>query len=128
MYRTLVAIFSAGWIVPLLMAGQMYLAFLDRELVPHAAEGRIEVIKAADNTHVHYLGTDKLKLAPVPENQKVAPPPISCFPYLEFCRKAFTVACVWLALVILFWASKLAYFPTRLPASESETRFQQPRG
>ncbi len=128
MYRALVTIFSAGWVVPLLFAGQMYFSFLERELVPRAAEGRVEVIKTDDKTRVHYLGADKLTPAPTPGNLKAAPLPISSFPYLRFCKEASTVACVWLALVILFWAWKLAGIPTRVPAAESEGRLQPPHG
>jgi hypothetical protein len=70
MRRILIAILSAGWLLPLWLSAFTMFQYLSEEVWPRLA-GR---------------------------------QPINSFPFVEFSSQAFTVACVWLALVIVFWA------------------------
>jgi hypothetical protein len=66
----IVALVSAGWLVPLGLGIDGYLEFWRVEARPLIAGER----------------------------------PLNSFPFIEFSRSCFTVAFVWLGLVIVFWS------------------------
>lgn len=68
--RLVIAIFSAGWLVPLWMGIYLYLDFMNAEVWPRLA------------------GRD----------------PGNSFPYLRIASPCFTVAFIWLGIVVLLWA------------------------
>jgi hypothetical protein len=78
MKRILIAIFSAGWLLPLWVSASAMFQFLSAEVWPRLAGQQ----------------------------------PLNSFPFLHFSSQAFTVACIWLASVIIFWAWRL--HPQRL--------------
>jgi len=70
MRRILIALFSAGWLVPLWISADSMFTFFNSELWPRLRGGN----------------------------------PLNSFPFIQFSEQAFTIACVWLAAVITFWA------------------------
>jgi hypothetical protein len=70
MKRILIAILSAGWLLPFWVSASTMFQFLNAEVVPRLAGQQ----------------------------------PINSFPFVQFSLQAFSIACVWLALVIVFWA------------------------
>ena len=73
MVRFLIAVFSAGWLLPMWMSARSLFT---------------------------WLGED----APLLFRNEV---PRNSFPFKEFSLQAFTVGCIWLAAVILFWSWRL---------------------
>ncbi len=69
-WRLILALLSAGWVVPLWMGTHLYLEFMSAEVWPRLA------------------GRD----------------PGNSFPYLRIASPCFTIAFVWLGIVILCWA------------------------
>jgi hypothetical protein len=41
--------------------------------------------------------------------------PENSFPFLQFCQQIFTIGCIWLAVVILFWTWRLSEKRKTLP-------------
>jgi hypothetical protein len=74
--RTGVALFSAGWLIPLCLSVRLYLNFQRLELWPMVA-GR---------------------------------PVLNSYPYLSASSTLFTLACVWLGVVILYWSGRVWSF------------------
>jgi hypothetical protein len=70
--RALVALFSAGWLIPLWVSVRTYLDFMQFEIRPAV------------------LGH----------------PEMNSFPFLNTSKNTFTIACVWLGMVILFWSHR----------------------
>jgi hypothetical protein len=73
MLRILIAMFSAGWLLPLWLSANSMFTFFNVELWPRLRG----------------------------EN------PLNSFPFVHFSERAFTVSCVWLAAVIVFWTWRL---------------------
>lgn len=72
--RILIAIFSAGWLLPLWLSVDTMFDYLRAEVVPRL------------------FGQN----------------PINSFPFVHFSQQSFTVACIWLAAAVFFWAWRLA--------------------
>jgi hypothetical protein len=72
--RLLLALFSAGWILPMWLAVFEWLKYWNREFLPESRGN----------------------------------PPLDSFPHAIFATDLFTVACIWLALVIFYWAWRLS--------------------
>ena len=72
--RILIAIFSAGWLLPLWLSVATMFDYLRAEVVPRL------------------FGQN----------------PVNSFPFVQFSQLFFTVACIWLAAAVFFWAWRLA--------------------
>jgi hypothetical protein len=74
MKRIFIAIFSAGWLLPLWVSASVMFQFLSAEVLPRLAGQQ----------------------------------PVNSFPFVQFSAQAFTGACIWLGVVIIFWAWRAA--------------------
>lgn len=92
MQRVLIVAFSSGWLLPMWVAGNTFLHFVEVEIWP-ALRGE---------------------------------QPGNSFPFIHFASQSFAFACAWLAVVVAWWAWRLASLP-QVPAGGTKVETAESR-